>query len=270
MPISQDDQARLPGLTPYSEVAERQRLADMKAFRQYLVETGTVNHLVDLYKHVAKTEMRLDNPNILLEFMENTVIETAETKEITELTEENSSLATRAQELQAQAEVLEQELAQAQRLAVGRRIWKHLISPAFWEGELSEETLAAGLPMDLLYRRLCGQTEDTATKKILVNYVRPRSQENLEGRTIPGDAFMPWVSTCIPDYLHEWCRDVLLPRLSNVESPTEPPYEAEFLQKIRDCIKSNNLSGEAIEGVRSLVELDGLFINFLDSVAEGF
>lgn len=99
-----DDQARLPGLEPYDQVAERQRLADMKTFRHYLVETGAVKTLVELFKHTAKKEMRLDNPKILIEFLATHVEDFARKQEEDQMVEENGILKERHAELQAQAD----------------------------------------------------------------------------------------------------------------------------------------------------------------------
>lgn len=267
MPISFDDQARLPPLTSYDEVAERQRLADIKAFRQYLVETGTVKTLVKLYQHTAKTEMRLPNPKVLTEFLENHVEETAETRERDRLTEENAIMRQRRDELQAQSDALAAEYRKQTRLAVGKALWQHIASPDFWEGEVDDETRASGLPMTLLYKRLCGQKVDKATRKILVNLVRPFSHHEDElslacPMTLEG--FSEWVASFIPEDMHVWCREDLLPRLSSVPVPTEPPYERELLQSIRDT----GLYPDHLEDVNHLVNLDPNLLAFLNAVAE--
>jgi hypothetical protein len=266
MPISFDDQARLPPLTSYDEVAERQRLADIKAFRQYLVETGTAKCLVKLYQHTAKTEMRLDNPRILTQFLENHQEETAETLEAKRLQEENAVLKAQQADLQAQADALATELEQKKRLAVGTSLWNHLVSPEFWEGELSEDTLANGLPISLLYRRLCGQKVDKQTRKVLVNLLRPfsHSEQELIDTPLSLEAFSQWVATGIPEELQAWVRDELLPRLSSVPVPNEPPYERELLQEIRDT----GLYPDHLEEVAHLVSLERNLILFLNAVTE--
>lgn len=270
MPISLDDMARLPGLTPYDEVAERQRLADMKAFRQYLVETGTVQSLVKMYQHTAKNEMRLDNPNILNEFITNYVVDTAETQEIERLTGENASLAVRGEELQSQVESLERGLAQQQRLEVGKALWRHLVSPDFWEGDLDDTARATGLPLNLLYRRLCGAKVDKASGKVLVNLLRPASHDNLEALSMPRDSFSAWIATGIPEDLHEWCRDELLPRLSAVPVPNEAPYERDLLQEIRNSPlyrEAVTKYPDSLNDVGHLISLEQNLISFLDAAA---
>jgi len=264
-----DDQARLPPLTPYDEVAERQRLADVKAFRQYLVETGAVKCLVKLYQHTAKNEMRLDNPKILKEFLANHIEETAETREADRLIEENAALSIRRDELAAQAESLAKELDEKRRLSVGESLWRHLVSAEFWEGELDEEARAAGIPLTLLWRRLCGQKVDKGTRKVLVNLIRPCDYDEKElvgAPPIPLEAFSNWVATGIPENLHAWCRDDLLPRLSSVPLPTEPPYERELLQQIRDTGKVP----DGLDEVKYIIDLDQNLLDFLVDAAKTF
>jgi hypothetical protein len=267
MPISLDDQARLPPLTPYDEVAERQRLADMKAFRQYLVETGAAKCLVKLYQHIAKNEMRLDNATILKEFLANHVEVTAETQECDRLLEENASLSERRDQLQQQADALAKELAEQQRLSVGKMLHQYLVSAEFWEGELDEEAHAAGLPVNLLYRRLCGQKVDKATRQVLVDTLRPATFENLrESARIPPEELSEFIATGIPELLHDWCRNDLLPRFSSVPVPQEPPYERELLQAIRN----SGLYPDRLEEVRFNVDLDSDLLHFLSVLIERF
>lgn len=269
MPISLDDQARLPPLTPYDEVVERQRLADMKAFRKHLVDTGAVKCLVKLYQHTAKNEMRLDNPRILKEFLSSHVEETEETRECEQLEAENGELRDRNAALQAQAEALAKALDEQRRLKVGKDLWQLLVSAEFWEGELDEDARAAGLPLNLLFRRLCGQKVDKKTGKILINLLRPSSHDEKEvnfSRSLSLDDFSSWVATGIPETLHEWCRDDLLPRLTSVPVASEPPYERELLQAIRDT----GLYPDHLHDVADLVSLDPPLISFLDEAVAKF
>jgi hypothetical protein len=272
MPTSVDDQARLPPLTPYDEVAERQRLADMKAFRQYLVETGAVKCLVKMYQHTAKNEMRLDNPRILKEFLENHIEDPEAAQEAEQLSEENAILKDRQVDLQAQVESLTKELELQRRLAVGNSLWRYLVSVEFWEGELDEDARAEGLPLSLFYRRFCGQKVDKATRKVLVNLIRPPSYSEKElerSSPIPLEKFSHWVATGIPDSLHDWCRDDLLPRFSSVPVPTEPPFEREILQAIRNT-GLGELSPDSLDDVGRLVSLDANLLAFLNGAAEIF
>lgn len=264
MPISFDDQARLPPLTSYDEVAERQRLADVKAFRQYLVETGTVKCLVQMYQHTAKTEMRLDNSKILTQFLEKHVQETEETREIQMLTEENAIMRDRQAQLTAQADALAKELDAQTKLIVGNELFQQLANAEFWEGD-DGDFLTAGLPIDLLYRRFCGQKVDKATRKVLVNLVRPfsHSEKEIAGNNpITQAAFAGWVADLSED-LHAWCRDDLLPRLTSVPLPNEPPYERELLQEIRDT----GLLPDHLDDIPHLVYLERNLAAFLDAAA---
>merc|ERR1711964_814399 len=96
----------------------------------------------------------------------------------------------------AQVDTLSQELEQQQRRAVGKSLWRQLVSADFWEGQLDEDARAAGLPLTLLYHRFCGQKVDKASKKELVD-ASPMSL----------DAVSTWIATGVPEHLHEWCRD---------------------------------------------------------------
>lgn len=264
-----DDQARLPGLEPYDQVAERQRLADMKTFRHYLVETGAVKTLVELFKHTAKKEMRLDNPKILIEFLATHVEDFARKQEEDQMVEENGILKERHAELQAQADSLAAELDRQQRLAIGRAIWRELANAEFWEGQLDEDKRAAGLPVEFLYQRLCGQKVDKATNKVLVNLVRPPSvdpSELVDAPSMPLEKFSTWIASSIPEKLHVWCRDELLKRFSSVMVPNEAPYERELLQEIRNT----GLLPDHTEAVGNIVKLEPELIQFLDAAAATF
>lgn len=270
MPISLDDQARLPPMIPYDEVAERQRLADLKAFRQYLVQTGAAKCLVKLYQHTAKHEMRMDNPKLLKEFLTSYIERTPETEECDRLTAENAALAERTQQMQLQVEHLSRELNQQQRLAVGRSLWAQLTLPEFWEGVGGPDICAAGFPLSQLYSRLCGQKADSVTGLILVNLLRPNSvsneQELMAAPAIQAEDFFDWIATGIPEALHEWCRDEFVPRLQSNPVQTEPPYEKNLLQAIRDT----GLYPDHLEHVTAIVGLGDGLVNFLNAIVERF
>ena len=42
MPLSQEDEARLPPMIPYHEIVERRRQEELKCFRRYLADSGTL------------------------------------------------------------------------------------------------------------------------------------------------------------------------------------------------------------------------------------
>jgi hypothetical protein len=272
MPISSDDQARLPPMTSYTDVAEKQRLADMKDFRKYLVDTGSAKSLVKLYQHIAQNEMRLDNPDILREFLSQHVEETEASKERDQVSEENASLRERNADLQAQVATLTIELQREQKLAVGKKIWQYLASPDFWQDQLGDEALAAGLPLKLLFQRLCGQKVDKGTGKVLVNVFQPLSlDEDAVATAMPMDleTFVPWIAGVIPDDLYEWCCSDLLRRFGAVPSPTEPPYERELIQAIHDTgFYPSNL--DEVTNIVSLANLDPDLAKFFDAAADRF
>lgn len=269
MPISLDDQARLPPMIPYEEVVERQRLADLKAFRQYLVETGAAKCLVKLYQHTAKHEMRMDNPKLLKEFLTDYIERTPETEECDMLANENAMLRERNEQLQLQAEDLARELERQSRLQVGRRLWDQLTLPEFWDGVGESDACAAGLRLAQIYPRLCGQKEDSMTGLVLVNLLRPTCLMNEEVVTVPPlelEAFCEWIASGIPEGLHTWCRDEFIPRLTSWPNPSEPPYEKELLQAIRDT----GLYPDHIEEVPALVGLGEGLLAFLNAAFERF
>lgn len=273
MPISLDDQARLPPMIPYDILMEKERSADMKEFRKYLVETGTAACLVKLYKHIAKNEMRLDNDRILKEFFETHSEETDATREADVLSEENATLKDKNAELKAQVEALSKELNLQQRLALGKRIWQNFVAVDFWAGHLnstSDADISGGLPLKLLFHRLCGQKPDKATGKPLVNLLRPPSLDEEAVSSSPAielEAFSSWIANDISDSLYAWCQDELAVRLEGEDK--SPPYENDLVQAIRE---SGLYPGRLDEVADSLIfdpPLNNLF-KFLEAVASRF
>lgn len=233
MPISLDDQMRLPPMMPYPELTEKERLADMKEFRKYLVETGTASCLVKLYKHIAKNEMRLDNHSILKEFFETHNEETDATREADRLSDENAALRDKNAELQARVEALTKELDVQQRGTIGKRIWQQLAGAAFWGEDASD--MSSGFPLKLLFQRLCGQKVHQATGMVMVNLLRPSSLDEAapaSSITIDLEAFSAWIANDISDDIFVWCRDELVARLEAEDKL--PPYEKDAMQAIRD------------------------------------
>jgi hypothetical protein len=269
MPISADDQARLPPMTKYDELAERQRLAEMKEFRKYLVDTDSTKCLVKLFQHVAKNEMRLDNPSILKEFLSEHVEVNEASIERDRVEEENAMLKDRNADLQAQVATLSVELRRQQRLSHAKGLWQHLVSADFWQGQLDDDTRAAGLPLRLLFQRFVGQKVDKKTKQILVNLLLPYSLDEAQvasASPMDCESFCDWVAGVIPEDLYSWCVDDLLPRLDDAASPTEPPYENELLQLIRD----SGFYPSPLDQVAVFVSLDPNLAAFLDAAAGRF
>lgn len=273
MPISLDDQARLPPMIPYEKLTENERLADMKEFRKYLVETGTASCLVKLHKHIAKNEMRLDNHSILKEFFDTHNEETDATREAVRLSEENVVLRDTSADLQARLETLAKELNVQQRRALGKRVWQHLVRAEFLASNLtaaSATDTSSGLPLNLLFQRLCGKKVDKATGKVLVNLLRPSSlDEAAIASAIPIDSegFSTWIANDISEDLHAWCRDELEARLQGEDKT--PPYENDVMQAIRDT----SLYPSRLEEVADSIDLEPSLCNlfaFLEAVASRF
>mmetsp|Transcript_47278 Transcript_47278/g.110570 ORF Transcript_47278/g.110570 Transcript_47278/m.110570 type:complete len:143 (-) Transcript_47278:182-610(-) len=107
----QADQERLRPMISSEDVSERQRLADLKDFRKYLVETGTVQCLVRMYKHSVKHEMRIDNPNLVTQFLAGYTDGNPDAEEIQRLQRENATLEEYNAVLESQVKDLERQIA---------------------------------------------------------------------------------------------------------------------------------------------------------------
>jgi len=267
MPISLDDQARLPPLIPYDEVVERQRLADLRAFRKYLVDTGTVKCLVKLYQHIAKHEMRMDNPTLVKDFLSACAAREEEAEEIDRLERENATLREYNMALEQQAEELERELDAQSRFVFARSLWDQLTLSEFWEGVGVDGLGDTGMTVGQVFQRLCGAKVDTATRTVLVDRLRPPSldTEALAVMLLPGD-FCEWLAGAAPEELRAWCSEDLMSRLQSTPIATEPPYEAELLQAIRDT----GLYPDHLEEIEELVALEEGLVVFMEALVRHF
>lgn len=301
MPISLDDQARLPPMVLPEKVLERQRQEDLRQFRQYLVDSGSIRSLVKMYKHVAKKELRMDNPTLLKEFLAQYRDETPEQQETERLAQENAALGQQTNALELQIEMLKSQIDECHRQRAARALWKSLTSKEFWEGVASAhapdlDSLGTSLTLAQLFFRLCGQKVDHATGKVIVNLVRPPFLEDsvLASAVISHEAFMKWIVHEVAEEAYLLIADdealsrpraedalrrgVDVPESSQrspslaenmrrfADLPKDPPFEAGITQAIRE----SGLYPEHLDEVREVVELDRSLAVFLELAAERF
>lgn len=258
-------------MIPHAELHERQRLEDLRDFRKYLVETGTVKGLVKLYKHIFKHEMRLDNPELLKQFL-GAYQEPAEgTQESEVLAQENAGLRECNDDLSKQAEELGRQVREQQRLGVARAIWRALSSREFWEGPhggqlQGGDVTSKEMTFDQIYQRLCGRQVDPVTGIVFVDCVRPPALREAASTLVTCEAFCAWVAREMTQDMYEMLREDFLPRLNSTPLPRDPPFEAELLQAIRECA----LYPESLDEVAEVVELDQTLYYFLSAAAERF
>lgn len=256
----------------YSDLHDRQKAEDLRSFRKYLVDTGAIQCLVKLHQHVAKNEMRLDNPAILKEFLGNYREASGATVERERLETENATLREYNSTLEQQIAEASQELNERERLAVGRTLWKFIISREFWTDRPGcplpdDDTDISEMKLAHVYERLCGNKVDKVTKLVLVDLVRPQGLDaEALPRVIRKDAFCEWVAQTISEDVRSVLRDGLIPRFAEAPIPKEPPYETDVIQAVRD----SGLYPDHLADVAEVVELDNSLRTFLDAVAEKF
>lgn len=224
MSFSPEDQERLPPMIPHAEVNERARLDGLKDFRKYMVDTGVVKCLAKLYQHTAQTEMRLDNPLVVQQFMAKYDNDDPNAQESLLLSRENETLREYNEVLARQAEELALEVEKQLRTNTALRVWSHLVSAEFWEGASDKLTL------DQVYRRLCGQKADKLTQKVLVDLIRPIEFPTTVEGNVTQQGFVDWVvegSSFVMDFL----RSDLSERFRGCPA-SQAPFEADLLKEI--------------------------------------
>jgi len=207
MPITAEDEALLPPMVPYAEVEENRRLEDLKAFRSYLADAGAVRCLVDMYKHVLKHEMRLDNPEVVKKFLQDYRDKSPAAQEALQLERENATLREYNGVLEQQAQELAAQVEEQMRLRTGRAIWIGLANPAFW-GEAPE-----ALSLEQLGNRMC------ATQQV-AQAAQPSDEEVA---ALSKDGVLELV-TGMSEELFDWCRTELQSKLGAHE-PGEPLFD---------------------------------------------
>ncbi|OLQ03599.1 hypothetical protein AK812_SmicGene13430 [Symbiodinium microadriaticum] len=249
------DQERLPQMISSEDVAERQRLADLKQFRKYLVETGTVQCLVKMYKHSAKHEMRIDNPSLVTQFLAGYTDGNPDAEEIQTLQRENATLEEYNAVMESQVKDLQHQIARQKRRNLGRGIWRRL-SPD------SE----ADLSLDELFIRLCGNEVEPSTGEVLVDLLRPQTYKDIDLVTatrVSEEDFIAIVGDMESERHVSWLEE-LFARLQDSESG-EAPYQRELMQAIID----SDLLPHDTFLLADAVELDENLVAFLEVVAAG-
>eukprot|EP00927_Polykrikos_kofoidii_P007230 TRINITY_DN12950_c0_g1_i1.p1 TRINITY_DN12950_c0_g1~~TRINITY_DN12950_c0_g1_i1.p1 ORF type:complete len:268 (+),score=49.38 TRINITY_DN12950_c0_g1_i1:95-898(+) len=266
MAISLNDEARLPPVVPSEELHEKHRREDVRNFRKYLVETGTIKGFVELYKHTFKHEMRLDNPELLNQFFAAYQQHAEGSDGSQQVAQENSTLREDNATLSKQAEELATQLREQRGLAVARAFWQSLSSSDFWEFSSARAVPSNGLTLSQIYERFCGSQTDTATRVVLADLVRPWpfNDERAASTLVTYEAFCDWVLQEMSDDFREMLRAELLPRLKS--APRDAPFETELTQAIRECEQYP----AHLDSVVDYVELDECLRAFLDAAAARF
>jgi len=253
------------------KVLERQRQEDLRHYRKYLVESGSIQALVKLYKHILKKEMRMDNPALLKEFLGQYREDSPEQQEIERLAEENANLSQKNEALEQRLEEMKLEIDQCHRLRTAKALWKCLTSREFWEGYIGADApdmdaLGTSLTVDQLFLRLCGQKVDHSTGKVIVNLVRPTFLEDtaVSSAILSSEAFSEWMVYQLAEDVYLLIAEDLLPRFSDL--PRDAPFESELMQAIRE----SGLYPEHLSEVHEVIELDRSVATFLEVTAERF
>jgi len=239
------------------DVAERQRLADLKDFRKYMVETGSVQCLVKMYKHAAKHEMRLDNPNLVTQFLAGYTDGNPDAKEIRQLQRENATLEEYNRVMELQVEELERQIEQQKR----REDSEDGKSPPATCSFDSED-----MSLDEFYMRMCGNEVEPSTNEVLVDLLRPefyKDTDQATGARISQDDFAKIVDD-LPGSLLSWLQQELMPRFESVE-PGEAPFQKELMKAIVD----SDLLPHDTFLLAEAVQLDEHLLELLEALSKG-
>jgi len=251
-----DDQEKLPSMIAAEDVTERQRLADLKEFRKYMVETGSVQCLVKMYKHAIKHEMRLDNPNLVTQFLAGYTDGNPDAKEIRQLQRENATLEEYNRVMEAQVEELELQIEQQKRFKLARHIWK----------QLCQDSEQEDMSLDEFYTRMCGNEVEPSTGEVLVDLLRPEFYKDTDQATaarISQEDFAKLVDD-LPGPILSWLQEELLPRLDSVEAG-EAPFQKELMKAIVD----SDLLPHDTFLLAEAVPLDEQLVAFLEAMSAG-
>jgi len=262
---------QLPPMLPFADLAESQRVADFRAFRQYLVDSGVVKCFVKLYQHTVKNELRLDNPKVVKEFfLSYQESDDPEAQEYTHVIRQNAALKARKARLEEQVAELMYEKSKQQCLRMSAVLWRALVSAAFWKQNARacaggrRPDRAESLTLQQIFARLCGCTVDTKTNCVLVELLRP--VQFAAARTISKEDFCFWAAKDMPDTIQAWVDDILLPKMHSEELRDAPPFEEELLQEIRE----SGMYPNKLNKVSTVVALDLTLATFLEAIAERF
>jgi len=247
------EKAGLPPMVSHDDVVRQGQQTDLKEFRKYLIQSGAVKSLVKLYQHTLKNEIRMDNANLVSEFM-NKYRDGGDPRveEVEQLVAENSELREANVALAQKFAQMEAEIEAEKKKRGCREVWKAL-SPG-----------SEGLTGAQLFARLCGTFYDAGAGCVLVELVRPEglSPERMT-QAIDPESFVTWMAAEASEDVVDWCERVLLPKL---KESADPPFEKNLVQDIQD---SGLLPANAKDVAASVVLESGLR-DFLDSIVQRF
>jgi len=271
-PVEPLEELPLPPMLPFAELDKSQRVSDFRAFRQYLVDSGVVKCFVKLYQHVAKNELRLDNPKVVKEFfLSYQESDDPEAQECSLLVRENAALRARNARLEEQVAELMYDKGKQQRLRTSSLLWRALVLAEFWRRN-GAPACAGGrrpdraetLTLQQIFSRLCGCTVDTKTGCVLVELLRPAPFSL--AKIVSKDDFLFWAARDLSDTVQAWVEDILLPKMRNEESRDAAPFEEELLQEIRE----SGMYPNKLNKMSTVVQLDLSLASFLEAIAEHF
>lgn len=261
------DKAGLPPMISRDDVVQAQQQTDLKDFRKYLIQSGTIKSLVKLYQHTLKNEVRMDNPNLVSEFMNKYRDDTdPQVEEQEQLVAENTQLRDTNIALAQQFTNLEVELKSFKQRSRCKALWGALTSSQFWTAQSMDEETAAALKTDgfsgaQLFARLCGSSHDAGTGSVLVELVRPAG---LSAETkIDPESFISWMMEEAPQDVVDWCQTELIPKL---KESADPPFEKLLVSNIQE----SGLLPTHIEEVANIVTLEPGLGDFLESIVTRF
>merc|ERR1712232_1361159 len=108
---------------------------------------------------------------------------------------------------------------------------------------------------------------DSVTGLVLVDLVRPApiTKDSLSV-IVERESFSEWIANDMDDDLRDELRQGLLATLQSTAIPTEPPYETELIQAVRN----SGLYPDHLAEVAEVVELDCSMAVFLEAVVARF
>lgn len=246
-----------------------QQSTDLKEFRRYLIQSGAVKNLVKLYQHTLKNEIRIDNPNVVGEFMNKyRADDDPQQEEREQLMDENSELRMKNVELAQHLTQLEADIKNVQELRYKRSsckvLWDSLTDPQFWASRdgMDEEKAAAlkatGLTGQQIFVRLCGTCKEKDGD--YMEFLRPKGLAP-ESTTAPMDfaTFTKFLAEEANPDVFAWTEEVLVKHL---KESMDPPFEVVLTHEIKEAFQA----GANQDTVSNMVTLDAGLKDFLESM----
>lgn len=263
MPLSLEDQSRLPEMIDHEDILLKQQRDDLKDFRQYLVDTGMLKCLVKMSAHTVKNEMRINNPRLVVDFLTKYSDAGDENKaEIDSLQKENVTMRDYQQELLKQAGEATEAIAAKRREVLAKRLWAGLTASEFWDGRpgapSAEDFRTSGLTASRLYERLCGNQMDSGTGRVLVDLIKPPGIVAAGPDALLRAETMKELVPQMDDDLFKWTWEVLITRLKETNSP---PFEGKLVATMR----SSDYYPRDMQSAAEDVELEPDLLMFLEA-----